>query len=182
MYISIQKISLPLFFSCTILKKQDNYIAYYKSKKFFFFFKISNDKAMLFKDSCSLSVSSEYFQIKKNVNYTQFLLITLLKSWEMHFFKKFKFKSKGLKIKRKKKKILKFFFWLAHINLAIIRNCKIKRIGKQKYVFISSHWIYLKDICKQMQSIRPNDLFTKKGMRFGRQIILKKRGKKVTYI
>ena len=102
MYISIQKISLPLFFSCTILKKQDNYIAYYKSKKFFFFFKISNDKAMLFKDSCSLSVSSEYFQIKKNVNYTQFLLITLLKSWEMHFFKKFKFKSKGLKIKRKK--------------------------------------------------------------------------------
>ena len=65
---------------------------------------------MLFKDSCSLSVSSEYFQIKKNVNYTQFLLITLLKSWEMHFFKKFKFKSKGLKIKRKKKKILKFFF------------------------------------------------------------------------
>lgn len=33
-----------------------------------------------------------------------------------------------------------------------------------------------------MQEIRPNDLFTKKGIRLGRQIILKKRGKKVTYI
>lgn len=33
-----------------------------------------------------------------------------------------------------------------------------------------------------MQDVRPNDLFTKKGIRFGRQIILKKRGKKVTYI
>jgi hypothetical protein len=33
-----------------------------------------------------------------------------------------------------------------------------------------------------MQRVRKNNLFTKKGMRFGRQIILKKRGKKVTYI
>jgi hypothetical protein len=105
-----------------------------------------------------------------------------MKSWEVYFYKKFKFKSKGLKIKKKKRTILKFFFWLSHINLAKIKNCKIRRIGKQKYIFLNSNWIYLKKICNIMQNVRPNDLFTKKGIRFGRQIILKKRGKKVTFI
>lgn len=182
LYINIQTIIIPARFNYIILKKKESYLFFIKSKKFFFFFEISKYKLRIKKNSGGIVVMSEFTQITKNMAYTEFLINKTIKSWEFYFYKKFRFKSKGLKIKRKKKKVLKFFFWLSHINLAIIRHCKIRRIGKQKYVFISSNWIYLKKICKTMQDVRPNDLFTKKGIRFGRQIILKKRGKKVTYI
>jgi hypothetical protein len=116
------------------------------------------------------------------LNFFEHLINTNIRSWVLHFYKKFKFKSKGLKIKRKLKKNLKFLFWLSHINIAHVTNCKLRRIGKQKYIFIASNWIYLQRICKSMRAVRPNNLFTKKGMRFSRQIITKKRGKKITYI
>ena len=118
----------------------------------------------------------------ENSKHIEHCISILIKSWVFFFYKKFKFKSKGLKIKRKKKKYLKFFFWLSHMHIVKIKNCKMRRLGKQKYTFICSNWQYLTKICKRMQKIRKNDLFTKKGMRFGRQIVLKKRGKKSTYI
>lgn len=171
-----------MFFSYTIVKKNNTYLLYLQSEKFFFFLELDPKKTKIIRNAQGFELISSYFQKQQNVKFLQYLINTTIRSWEIYFYKKFKFKSKGLKIKRKKKKILKFFFWLSHINLAIIRNCKIRRIGKQKYVFVCSNWIYLKKICKQMQDVRPNNLFTKKGIRFGRQIVTKKRGKKVTFI
>lgn len=173
---------MPVFLKCTILKNNSKYIYYIKNNKNFFFFEIKKKNAKIYKNTTGFLIKNEHLTMQKTKSFLQYIINNILKSWEIFFYKKFKFKSKGLKIKRKRKNILKFFFWLSHVNLAIIKNCKIKRIGKQKYVFINSNWIYLKKICQSMQDVRPNDLFTKKGIRFGRQIILKKRGKKVTYI
>lgn len=172
-------VTLPMQSNFTILRKENNYWVYIKN----------NNKTIYFKFICGEIILKKNIHgwIKlnykpNNIVYYEYLLNMIIQSWSFFFYKKFKFKSKGLKIKRKKKKNLKFFFWLSHINIACIKNCKLKRIGKQKYIFMASNWIFLKKICKEMQSIKPNDLFTKKGIRFSRQIILKKRGKKVTYI
>ena len=173
---------MPIFYKCTILRTTDKYIYILKNEKKIFFFEIKKKNAKIYKNTTGFVIKHEHMVLQKTKLFLQYIINNILKSWEIFFYKKFKFKSKGLKIKRKRKNILKFFFWLSHVHLAIIKNCKIKRIGKQKYVFINSNWIYLKKICQKMQDVRPNDLFTKKGIRFGRQIILKKRGKKVTYI
>ena len=177
-----QYLAVPIFCSCTILKNKKKFFFFFKNEKIFYWFEINKKNANIYKNTPGFTLKNSHLITQNKITYLQHVVNNIIKSWDIYFYKKFKFKSKGLKIKRKKKKILKFFFWLSHVNLAIIRNTKIKRIGKQKYIFISSNWIYLKKICQQMQDVRPNDLFTKKGIRFGRQIILKKRGKKVTYI
>ena len=182
MYIITQQLTVPIFLKCTILKNNNKYIYFLKNDKTFLWFEIKKQNTKIYKNTTGFLIKNEYLAIQSAKTFLQYITNNIIKSWEIYFYKKFKFKSKGLKIKRKKKNILKFFFWLSHINLAVIKNCKIKRIGKQKYIFINSNWVYLKKICQNMRDVRPNDLFTKKGIRFGRQIILKKRGKKVTYI
>lgn len=182
MYNSIQKFFFPVYFKYLIIKNNSQHIVILKSKKFFFILKFNKRKLKFNKNTRSILIKSNFIQKKENINFVQYLIKKIIRSWEVYFYKKFKFKSKGLKIKRKRRKILKFFFWLSHVNLAILKNIKIKRIGKQKYIFIGANWIFLTKICKKMRLVRPNNLFTKKGIRFGRQIVLKKRGKKVTFI
>ena len=172
-------ITLPAYANFYILREENNFWIYIKNNNQFIYFKFMCTEIVLKKN---INGWVKFNYKLNNTNYYNYLISAIIQSWSFFFFKKFKFKSKGLKIKRKKKKNLKFLFWLSHIHLAHIHNCKLKRIGKQKYIFMSSNWIFLKKICKKMQEIRPNDLFTKKGIRLGRQIILKKRGKKVTYI
>ena len=182
MYSNTTAIIIPFFFKTSIIKKNNYFLLYNKSKNKFFFLWINSKKIQFLKNIQSVKIFKKNIDLKKNIDFYQYLSNTLIKSWEFFFFKKFKFKSKGLKIKRRKIKKLKFLFWLSHINLVKIKNCKIKRLGKQKYLFFCTNWVFLKKICKNMQKIRPNDLFTKKGIRFGRQVVLKKRGKKITYI
>lgn len=170
---------MPVQANFCILKKKNNFWIYIQNNNQNIYF-IFPKKEIILKKNVHGWIKLNYKL--NNILYYEYLVNIILQSWSFFFFKKFKFKSKGLKIKRRGKKNLKFLFWLSHINIAHITNCKLKRIGKQKYVFLSTNWIFLKQICKKMQLIRPNDLFTKKGIRFSRQIILKKRGKKVTYI
>jgi len=172
-------LTLPTYANFYILREKNNFWIYIKNNNQYIYFRFLQSEIILKKNIHGWVKLDYGFS---DITYYNYLINTIVQSWSFFFFKKFKFKSKGLKIKRKKKKNLKFLFWLSHINIAHIQNCKLKRIGKQKYVFVASNWIFLKKICREMQLIRPNDLFTKKGIRFGRQIILKKRGKKVTYI
>jgi hypothetical protein len=79
LYINVQKLATPLFFSCTILRNNTNSIFYIRSKKFFFFAEIQNNKVQIFKDSCSLQVTSDFYQIEKNIKYNQFLINMLLR-------------------------------------------------------------------------------------------------------
>ena len=178
MYTTKMCITIPFFFKTTVFKKNNLIIIYNESLNKYACFYFNKEKIKYSGNSNGMVRMSSYIRLEKRENFIEHILQNIIKSWDFFFFKKFKFKSKGLKIKRRRKKCLKFLFWLSHIHLAKVLKCKLRRIGKQKYIFISTNWIWLQDVCKRMRFIRPNDLFTKKGIRFGRQIVLKKKGKK----
>ena len=85
---------------------------------------------------------------------------------------------------KKNLKILKFTFGHSHINYLFIneKTTKVKRLGKYKYIFKNKDFtkmnLFLKKVCK----IKSINMYTKRGIRRGKQIIYKRKGKKSTYI
>lgn len=59
---------------------------------------------------------------------------------------------------------------------------KIKRLGKYKYFLKSNNQQKLNKIAKQICKIKPINMYTKRGIRLGKQIIFKRKGKKSTYV
>ena len=97
------------------------------------------------------------------------------------FFKKITFKGKGFKKKKTKKKTFKFFFGSSHFicyyNTAFIS----KKFGKQKHVFLSTKLKKLKKGLISFLLIKPISWYTKRGLRFTKQIIQRRAGKKSTH-
>lgn len=114
-----------------------------------------------------------------NINKVNLFLIefnNFLFSLNHVFFKKIKFTGKGFKIKKKNTNII-YYFNTAHINLVIVRNIIARRLSKSKYIFIKTNLYNLVKITNYIKSIRCNNIFTKRGLRISRQIIIKKKGK-----
>ncbi len=112
-------------------------------------------------------------------------LNNLFKSFEKFFFKKIKFKGKGFRVRFKKKnKMLRMMFGHSHINVFFINNkkIKIKRLGKYKYFLKSNDQQKLNKIAKKICKVKPINMYTKRGIRLGKQIIFKRKGKKSTYV
>lgn len=98
------------------------------------------------------------------------------------FFKKFKFKGKGYKIKKNKNKhALKFYFGHSHKKILILPSVSFKKIKKIKFLAISTNIKKLTELKNALISIKPLDLYTKRGLRASRQITKKRPGKKKTY-
>lgn len=109
-------------------------------------------------------------------------LNTLLFSFASYFFQKIKFKGKGFRLKIKKnKKICKFLFGHSHTMLVYIRNLKITKCSKYKFILKSVNNMFLKISVRKVLDIKPVNWYTNRGIRAGRQIILKRKGKKGSY-
>lgn len=109
----------------------------------------------------------------------------LIHIFESTFFNKIKFKGKGFRTRLKKNnKIIKFTFGHSHINYVFINNSttRIKRLGKYKYTFKCKNRLKMNVLLKQICEIKPINMYTKRGIRLGRQFIFKRKGKKSTYI
>ena len=123
--------------------------------------------------------------VKDNYNFSigifQTLLERLLFSWEHYFFQKIKFKGKGYRI-RKKGKMIKFFFYFSHLNVIKIFGCKLKKIGKYKFILLATDYEFLKKTALKVANIRNTNLFTKRGLRLAKQTIHKRQGKKNAYV
>lgn len=98
------------------------------------------------------------------------------------FFKKFKFKGKGYKIKKSKiRNTLKFFFGFSHKKILFIGALAFKKIKKFKFIAISTRIKPLLILKNFISGVKPLDLYTKRGLRLSRQITRKRPGKKKTY-
>lgn len=106
-----------------------------------------------------------------------------LKSFEIYFFIKIKFKGKGFKIKFKKKiKLIKFYFGRSHITFYKLKKIKIKKINKYKFLLRSFCLSKLKQVASNITNIKPVNVYTLRGIRISRQFIYKRKGKKSSYI
>lgn len=101
-------------------------------------------------------------------------------SWDNYFYNKVKFTGKGFKFKKKETNLF-LFFNRAHKCFFIGNNIILIRLSKNKVILLKNninHIIYDSNLIRK---IRANNIFTKRGLRFSRQIILKKRGKTATH-
>jgi len=161
-----------------ILKKKTTDYFYIYTKSLYFFIKIQ-EPIFYNKNSKTLSFTFfDNFNKKKGIsNYVNFFF----KNWSNLFFQKIKFKGKGYKI-RKKREAIRFFFGRSHLTSVWFKGMSIKRLHKYK-LFIassSSHRMYL--VQKFVNTIRQLNIYTKRGLRLSRQKVIKKIGKKSSYV
>lgn len=95
------------------------------------------------------------------------------------FIKKITFKGKGYKL-LKKKHVLYFFLNHAHITWSFFFNIICKKLLKYKYIYIYKNINKLLQILHKIIQIRFLNIFTKRGLRFSKQKVFKKIGKRTS--
>ena len=111
----------------------------------------------------------QLFNISKKIN-------NFIKQFCVCEFSKIKFAGKGYKIKKNTINNVQLLFNRSHITNMWYKNITMLKLKKYKIYlnYINSN----KHILNTIISIRPINIFTKKGLRYSRQIVLKKKGKK----
>lgn len=106
----------------------------------------------------------------------------MLFAFQHYFFKKIKFKGKGFRLKiKKQKKICKFLFGHSHTMLMYFKNMKVQKCTKYKFNLKCVSENNLKQTISSIVNIKPNNVYTNRGIREGRQIIIRRKGKKGSY-
>ena len=128
---------------------------------------------------------SAFLKIKQHILYTHNGICinsniqeikNFLNQMSLFLFTKIKFSGKGYKIKKSRTKSLGLLFNRAHITCMWWKNLIIKKL--KKYKIYIKHTKNNTKIIKLLMSIRPVNIFTKKGLRVSRQVVFKKKGKK----
>ena len=176
------KIFLPIFVRNKLFVKKKNkinIILKYKKKNLNLFnnFKIEN---------INFNSNNNFLIIRKNnfdfaINKNNKNINGFLYTWKYFLFSKIKFKGKGYKILyNKNKKNMKFFFNKSHISILIFKKLVIKKNLKNKFILISKK--KFEQLIILIVKVRLINIFTLRGLRNSKQIILKRKGKKSSYI
>ena len=123
-------------------------------------------------------------KVKNNLNIKiPKIIFNLLKSWDLFFFLKIKFKGKGFRIRfLKKTKLVKFFFGRSHKTFIVFKYVVLKKINKYKFILKGLKKDKLIQNSLKVVNIKPINYYTLRGLRKSKQIIFKRKGKKGTYI
>lgn len=140
------------------------------------------------KKNVKINIESYCIKLRNFENYLQLNLMfnkfnKYLKTFEIYFFIKIKFKGKGFKIKfNKRLKLIKFYFGRSHITFFKLKRIKLKKITKYKFMLKSLDLAKLKKKSSEITFIKPVNLYTLRGIRISRQTINKRKGKKSSYM
>lgn len=128
-----------------------------------------------YKKSSKILRINEYEYL--TVNTSDNCLSFFIQNWNNFFIRKIKFKGKGYKI-IKKKRCLFLSFNHSHITWLLTFRTLCKRLTKQKYILVGKKFTYLSNTINLIYKIRPINIYTRRGIRIGKQKILKRIGKK----
>jgi hypothetical protein len=156
-----------------IIKSNSQQFIYIYNNFFFFFICINNYKYYFNKILNILELNS--ICLNNSLHISKYLN-NFLFSWDHIFTKKIIFSGKGFKI-RKKQNFIFLFFNRAHASLLICNSLIAKKIHKHKMLFFFKNEIIYKNTLKFLIDIRPANIFTKRGLRFSRQMMWKRKGK-----
>jgi hypothetical protein len=154
-----------------ILKKKDTNILYIYNDINYLILKIV-DSNIFFNKSLKLI---KFCRIEKNEMLDN-CINKFLFSWNNFFFKKITFNGKGFKLKKKKQNLI-FFFNHSHLNLFIPINTYLKKIQKNKILIFYKNFKNYTSFLKKIITIRKINIYTKRGLRFSRQLVYKRKGK-----
>lgn len=164
---------LPLNnFNLSIFKKTHQIHVYVYNSNYYVIIKISTKtKFHLNKDNC-ISLSYD----KPSPNIDLYSIKMFLKQLYLCDFAKIKFTGKGYKIKKNNPQSVVLLFNRAHTTVIWWRSLFLKKL--KKYKIYIKYTNKNKNIVNTLVNIRSVNIFTKKGLRRSRQILLKKKGKK----
>ncbi len=172
------KLNVCLYnYNLIVINKNNIYIYIYNK---IFYFTIMT-KFNIFIEENTNAIIIENFDSKKKKELEKKIIETFIKTWSVYFFQKIKFTGKGYKIKKKKKSI-KFFFGRSHLTTIFFKKINIRRLTKYKLFFFTKKYETVKFINSLIKKIRKINIYTKRGLRFSRQKIYKKTGKKSSYM
>ncbi len=164
-----------------ILENKKNLLVYIYSKNNYLKLKIKKKNAEIQTEKNTKTISIKFKKFLKKIQITNSILNNIIYSWSFFFFEKIKFNGKGYKIKKStKKNSLIFSFNRAHINILLMKNNLVKKIKKNKIIIFNTNLVNLKNICQNIIKIRKSNIYTKRGLRLSRCLILKKSSKKTT--
>lgn len=178
-------INIPFFIKIIIWKNRNsgivNFYLYNSKKKFSL--PLNLNKSSCFFDRWSNSIILDKKKINLKTIKINKYFNKILKSWEIYFFEKIKFKGKGFRIKFFKKiKLVKFYFGKSHKTFLFFKKIKIKKINKYKFILKSLNPSNLNSNSSKVLKIRKLNIYTLRGLRKSKQIVFKRKGKKGTYI
>lgn len=176
-------IMLPPQFEIILLKKNKNLIINLYNNNYKFNFFINLDKSFFFINKFNNIIKINHKHVYNNQILINSTLNNFIKLIDIYEFVKIKFKGKGFKIGfYKNKNIMNFFFGASHINTFLVKNMIIKKISKYKFILKSTNIIELNNLSKQIVKIRKINFYTLRGLRKSRQILIKRKGRKGTFM
>lgn len=176
-------IILPPQFEIIILKKNNIIKINLYNTNYNFKFYIFEKKSFFFINNYNNIIKIQHKKVINNQILINYNLNKFLKLINIYEFVKIKFKGKGFKIGfYKNKNIMNFFFGASHMNVYIIKNTIIKKINKYKFLLKSNNLNKLNKLSKKIVNIRKINFYTLRGLRKSRQILIKRKGRKGTFI
>lgn len=176
-------IILPPQFEIVLLKQNKELIINLYNKKYNFNFIINSEKSFFFLNKFNNIIKIYHKNIFNNQILINSTLNNFIKLINIYEFVKIKFKGKGFKIGfYKNKNIMNFFFGASHINTFLIKNMIIKKISKYKFILKSTNIKELNNLSKHIVNIRKINFYTLRGLRKSRQILIKRKGRKGTFM
>ena len=182
MKLNLIKLNIPINFNLTIIKKfEKNHIILKNAE---FNFKIIVKKHNNIKINKYInSIEYKNFYLKKNYFLLKNNFFNFLSKINNYYFYKIKFKGKGYKLGfYKKKKTINFFFGKSHKSVFVYKNIYIKKINKYKFILLNNNISTLKKISVNVINIKKINFYTGRGLRLSKQIILKRKGKKGSFV
>lgn len=176
-------IILPPQFEVILLKKNKELKINLYNKNYNFNFFIDSKKSFFFINKFNNIIKIYHKNVFNNQILINSTLNNFIKLIDIYEFVKIKFKGKGFKIGfYKNKNIMNFFFGASHINTFLIKNMLIKKINKYKFILKSINIVELNNLSKQIVKIRKINYYTLRGLRKSRQILIKRKGRKGTFM
>ena len=176
-------IILPPQFEIIVLRKKNELIVNLYNNNYNFNFLLNKKKSFVFFNKFNNIIKIYHTNVLNNQTLVNSTLNNFLKLIDIYEFVKIKFKGKGFKIGfYKNKSIMNFFFGASHINIFLIKNTLIKKISKYKFILKSTNIIELNNLSKHIVNIRKINYYTLRGLRKSRQILIKRKGRKGTFM
>lgn len=176
-------IILPPQFEIILLKKDIELLINLYNKNHNFNFSINSKNSFFFINKFNNIIKIYHKNIFNNQILINSTINNFLKLINIYEFVKIKFKGKGFKIGfYKNKNIMNFFFGASHINTFLIKNMLIKKISKYKFIIKSTNIMKLNDLSNNIIKIRKINYYTLRGLRKSRQILIKRKGRKGTFM
>ena len=152
--------------NCLILKKKEKKIIYFFNKNIYLFINLNKKDSTI-----KINKNLKFVECKNFSSDFNFLLNKIFN----FYIKKFSFNGKGFKLK-KIKNINIFNFNNSHIKLFIEKKLKLIKNNKNSFLIIKkNNNLKIIDLILNLFKI---NIFTRKGLKFSRKIILVKKTKK----